>query len=95
MKIQFDQNQVNRAADFIFKNNPSYVQTWNRKSADEVAKDIVDHMRETDPNNSWSSTGGWILVITKESDNRVNIDVFVDPAVMDPIPSGSMTEMDV
>lgn len=88
-KITFSTQQVDAAAQFIFKHNHSLVGCHRLSSWEQVKEKIIDDIRSVTavPMNNkipdWTSCGGWILIFTdsEERTDHHECEVFVDPAI--------------
>jgi hypothetical protein len=88
-KITFSTQQVDAAAQFIFKHNHSLVGVHRLSSWEQVKEMIIDEIRRVaaTPMNKqipdWTSCGGWISIFTdsEERTDHHECEVFVDPAI--------------
>ena len=92
MKMRYNLQQVMDAAGFIWHFNDS-VTEWpdQPKSAMDVVSIILDFARKRGMENmagdewtSWSGTGGFMIIFTSDDDESFAVEVYVDPALINP-----------
>lgn len=108
MYLVFDPDQLQAAAEFVFKHNPS-CPYWPQPchSAEEVRQSMLREaerygkrnllgLREDPDGNKWMTyigTGGYTMLFSSDVDEEVHVDFLVDPAVG--INRRSWTTMDI
>lgn len=90
MKMRYNLTQVMSVAQFLWNNNPS-IELWPVRPRDsmDIFDQILNMARQlgmrnmADPENwnTWTGTGGFVILVTSDEDDAFDVEVFVDAAV--------------